>query len=306
VAHYASLAGFFGENLPESVPIMSISSEADYMTGVYEIPGAANVIFEDKDHLQVATSKETFAALYPFFNDGEQPETMEVIPREPIELSGRAVVFGVNDPSPGSRIEIHAFDPETGERFSKAPDGTFYADADGYWGPFSAEADTYYEFVIYDPDLFWVPVHYYREPFPRSNNKVYFRTLPPKASLLGLVFRFLPYNDRYALFAWLGLNRAVVYGRDTLTADGHDLATEEMAAAENTTIAIFFFDTNFNGISEEAPAGGIFTSFPFIRFFDIIVDTDPPRAIPFTFNGRTMAIRNWKSKTEGLSIPVFD
>jgi len=306
VAHYANLASFtMGENPPD-LPIINISSEGDTMAGVSEISGAENVEIDGLDHLQVATSEQTFAHLFRFFNDGEQAGTTQVQPEEAIELSGKAVVIALNSPVAKMEIQVFAFDPETGERQSPQPIATVTTDAQGAWGPIDAQPGVSYEFVCLDPAGILPPVHYYREPFPRSNNKIYFRVLPDGESMLGRLLGFAPFNDNYALLAWLNVNQAVIAGRDTFFVNGIDLATDAIADPENTTLGVFFFDANFNGVSDEAPAGGIFSSIIFLRFFDLLIGTETYDPIVFEFNGRTIAVPNWKSRTEGVSIAVFE
>ncbi|NLH47807.1 MAG: alpha/beta fold hydrolase [Myxococcales bacterium] len=304
VAHYVSLASFPLGEVPNGVPGMNVSSTADTMAGPSTMPGGENVSFDDLDHLQVATSEKTFAALYPFFNGGETPATTEIVPEEIIRIGGRAVTFAENAPAPNAHIQIFKLDPETGARLTEEPAADLITDRLGYWGAFTAAPDAFYEFVCLDPSGDWPPVHYYREPFTRSNAMVYFRVFPPKQSLLGLAFRLLPLNDDYAIFAWLNINQAAVYGRDTFAVNEFDLATPEMTDPSITTITVFFFDTNFNGVSDGAPAGGIWSSFPFLRAFDLwLPATGSTR---FQFDGREMNIRNWPSKTDGLSIAVFE
>ena len=304
VAHYVSLASFPLGEVPNGVPGMNVSSTADTMAGPSTMPGGENVSFDDLDHLQVATSEKTFAALYPFFNDGEEPETTAIVPEEIIRIGGRALTFAENAPAPNVRIQIYALDPATGSRLTEEPAAVMIADQLGYWGDFIAAPDTFYEFVCQDPDGDWPPVHYYREPFTRSNSMVYFRVFPPALSLLGLAFHLLPLNDDYAIFAWLNINQAAVFGRDTFAVNEFDLATPEMTDPSITTITVFFFDANFNGVSDGAPAGGIWSSFPFMRAFDLWLPA--AGSTRFQFDGREMNIRNWPSKTDGLSIAVFE
>ncbi|MDP8223560.1 MAG: alpha/beta fold hydrolase [Candidatus Lernaella stagnicola] len=305
VAHYVSLASFPNGPVPNGVPGMSVSSAADTMAGSSEIPGGQNVALDDLDHLQVATSEDTFAAIYPFFNEGEVPVTTDILPESDIVLSGRSLVFGTNNPAADFLIRVFGVDSQTGERFSETPVAEYTSDRQGFWGDFAASPDTYYEFEIHDPNDAFPPIHYYFESFPRSNNKLYFRVFPEPDTLLGLVFRLLPYNDDYAIFAYLNLNQAMYFGRDTLAVNGVDLSIPGIMDPEISTIALFFFDANFNGVSDETVAGGLFAFFPFIRFFDMIVPADEPGVIQFETNGRPLTMRNWPSKTGGLAIAVF-
>jgi len=306
VAHFGNLAGSGADALPGGVPTINICSPDDYMAGTGDIEGAENVEIPGLDHLQVSTAPEVFYHLYRFFNEGEEPATEEMTPTEELELSGRLLTFAVNDPAVGYTMNVYPIDPETGERLVDDPVATFVTDADGFWGPFAAEPSQHYEYEIIDPNPYWRPLHYYREPLPRSCDLVYFRVFPPPLSLPGIALGILPYRDDRMLPATLMVNRAVVAGRDTLYVDGLEVSTDALAAPEKTTIAVFYFDANFNGVSDGRAPGGLYNFLFFLAAFDLIVPTDPPRAVPFEFNGRTLAARNWKSDSEGIVIVMFE
>ena len=306
VAHYANIAGFSGDAPPGGVPTLTISSGGDRVVGISSITGARNEVVPDQDHLQVATSPETFAHLYRFFKDGESPRTVEMEPTGEMVLSGRMVTFAENQPAPGLELRVFPVDPATGERLTLAPVATFVSDSEGNWGPFDAVPGGHYEYEILDDSPFLRPLHYYREPLPRSCRLVYFRVFPPLLSPAGLALALLPYDDDTALFATLNMNRATIAGRDTLFVDGIEISTPEITPAEKSALAIFFFDANSNGESEGEAGGGILGSIVFFQIVDLIVETDRPRAVPMRFNGRTLAVRNWKSDSEGVTIAVFE
>ena len=306
IAHYASIASVSGQTIPNKVPAISITSEGDWIVGAHEIQEAKNVILEDADHLQVLTGEQTFTALYSFFNNGQAPISSKIQPEETILLSGRALVIGTNTPVWGGLIDVFKVDSNTGRRLSIEPEATFRSDEYGYWGTFEAQAGAYYEFACNDFGSHWPTIHYYPEPFAASTDKLYFRMIPPHYTPLGALVNFAPFSDRYALFAWLDLNQAVISGRDTLSVNGIDLSSAAMADRSINTIAMFFFDTNFNGQSDLQPGGGFYDRISFMRVFDLIVDTDKEIPIVFEFNGRQIAIPNWKSKSEGVSIALFN
>ena len=206
IAHYIQIASLPCLQIPGGVPSLNISSADDHVIGVCEVDAAENVVLHDIDHLQTATSPETFFEMYRFFNDGRAPSTTAVVPSDEIELSGWAEVYFTNDPVADIEIQIFETDPATGERRRPDPDAVFQTDNRGYWGPFPARPDAYYEFVCLDSLGQWPPLHYYREPFLRSNNKVYFRVFPPPDSLLGRFFQLLPREDAVAAFSWMNIN----------------------------------------------------------------------------------------------------
>jgi len=306
VAHYANLAGLSADAPPGGGPTITISSEYDVLVGTNEIVGAENIWLSSHDHLQIATSPETFAHLYRFFNDGVEPRTTEMEPTAEVTLSGRLVTLAENRPAPFHEMRVYPFDPATGERLQDIPAATFLSDAEGFWGPFEAEPGQHYEFEVISNSPFWRPIHYYREPLPRSCSLVYFRLFPSPLSLPGLALALLPYNDEYALLATLNINRATIAGRDTLFVDGYEISTEEICPAEKTALAIFYFDANSNCMSDGQAAGGVFDVLSFFQGFDLLIDTASPRTIPIAFNGRTLSVRNWKSDTEGVTIAVFE
>jgi pimeloyl-ACP methyl ester carboxylesterase len=306
VAHYAHMASFGYAAPPGGVPTIVISSPDDYIAGESEIPGAENVSLPGLDHLQVATSAESFENVYRFFNDGVEPATTEILPEAVIRLLGFVVTLGENSPVANNEVDVYEVDPDTGERLNDAPDATFTTDGTGRWGPFTASADAYYEFFVPQEGADQHPVHYYREPFIRSDDFIALRTFPPAASFAGLLLNQIPFADDHAVLISFTANRATIAGRDTLTADGYDMATADMAAPEMTTIAIFFFDANGNGSTDAIPAGGLFASFPFLKGFDMFIESDPPRSLPLIFNGRTLNVPNWKSGADGATIAVFN
>ncbi|MFC1890462.1 alpha/beta fold hydrolase [Thermodesulfobacteriota bacterium] len=305
VAHYANVAGFSADEPPGGVPTISLSSEDDLIVGISHVEGAENVEIPDLDHLQIITSAETFFQLYRFFNDGAEPATTDMEPTDEVILSGRLLSFGINQPAGGTEMRIYPFDPATGERLQPLPAATFVSDDEGNWGPFDAVAGQHYEYEVINSHPFWRPIHYYREPLPRSCDLVYCRTFPPVLSMVGMGLALLPYNDCHTLLATLIMNQAIVAGRDSFFVDGYELSTGDITPAEKTTIAAFFFDANGNGQSD-AVAPGFLGGFPFIQIFDLYIEAEPDRPIPFVFNGRTMAVRNWMSDTEGIPIAVFE
>jgi hypothetical protein len=234
-----------------------------------------------------------------------EPRTVEMEPAAQVRLSGRLLSFAENQPAGGMEFVVYAVDPATGERLGQDPVASFVTDAQGAWGPFDADPGRYYEYVVIDPGGTWVPIHYYREPLPRSCRLAHFRVFPPQGSVLGLVFdALLGLNPEGVLLATLNMNQAVVHGRDTLFADGYEVSIPEVASAEKTTIAIFY--TDFPGVDpgEAPPLNDLLGAF--IQTFDLAVETETPRTVPLAFNGRDLAVRNWRSGTDGVVIGVFE
>jgi pimeloyl-ACP methyl ester carboxylesterase len=156
-------------------------------TGVgYDGPalkGATNVVIPGIDHRETAFSPAAFEAAYRFIT-GQPPATLEIVPQERVVLGGKVSGLGANStdvasgnfannqPLPGARLEIHAIDPATGMRRGAAAHAQVVA-ADGAWGPFTAEPETRYEFVLSAPG--YATTHIYRSPFPRSSSVIHMR-----------------------------------------------------------------------------------------------------------------------------------
>ena len=148
-----------------------------------ELKGATNVVIPRIDHRETAFSPAAFEAMYRFVT-GRPPGTSAVRPEQNILLSGKVSGLGVsstdpasgnfanNLPLPGARLQIFATDAATGERRGAAAYDKVVG-ADGAWGPFGAQPQTAYEFVVSAPG--YATTHIYRSPFPRSSTIINLR-----------------------------------------------------------------------------------------------------------------------------------
>jgi triacylglycerol lipase len=148
-----------------------------------DLKGATNVVIPRIDHRETAMSPAAFDAMYRFIA-GRAPATTSVTPEQQVSLSGNVTGLGVSStdpasgnfqnqmPLPGARLDIYAIDGNTGERRGAAA-YTKTIGADGRWGPFTAQPDARYEFVITAPG--YATTHIYRSPFPRSSSVVNMR-----------------------------------------------------------------------------------------------------------------------------------
>jgi hypothetical protein len=148
-----------------------------------ELKGATNVVVPRIDHRETGFSPAAFDAAYRFIT-GNAPAATSVAPEQRIALSGKVSGLGVSSADPttgnfannlpvvGARLDVFAIDPATGERRG-APAYSTTVGPDGLWGPFTAQADARYEFVVAAPG--YATTHVYRSPFPRSSNIVHLR-----------------------------------------------------------------------------------------------------------------------------------
>ena len=285
-----------------STPTLNIWSEADQVVDGADIPGAVNVTFAAFDHYQVATSAATFSALYEFFY-GSPPATTSITPQSDITIGGRCITLGENKPTTGATIEVFAADPQGSP--AGGPLATFTVGADGFWGPLSVTTGTSYLFKISSPAPGFRKVIYYYEPFVRDNSTVYLRTFPPPFSLAGLLLSAIPNSDEQSVISIFSSAQAVIHGRDQLSLNGYDLSTSSLADASASMIAVFCYDDGADGSGNGEPVG-TFALVPFLQGADIPVPTTPEQTWTITFNGSTLPVRNWKSKSDGVVIAVFN
>ena len=309
VANYAHIASFFAETPagPEGeIPTLNLWSEDDMaVTDGLDIPGATNVMLSGVDHFAVATSALSFGPLFAHFNDGALPETDAISTENEVTLSGRVISFGENYPQEEALIQIYVLDQNTGFRQNEEPVAQLVADSNGYWGPFTWEAGVHFEFRV-ETNSSPYPVHYYFEPKNHSNRLLYLRTLPGPGSLVSLLLSGIPWNDDSSLVVTYNANNAVIAGTDSLFVNGLEVSTEELASAEYTAIAFFFYDENNNQETDGSPIG-LFSSFgQFVAGVDMYTPAGGNESVEASYNGRTLRAANWPSESEGGIIFVFD
>lgn len=306
VAHYVHIgsnpqtspAGPNGE-----IPTLNIYSPYDAVVLGADIPGATNVSLADKDHYEVATSEETFAAIYEFVR-GEAPVSTSIASDGIRGVGGRVLTLGENEPLVNATVNIYELNSATGERAGTSPIISYTTNDYGQWGCFNAEENMHYEFEVIPADPGQRKLHYYREPFVTSDNLVYLRAFPPATSLAGTLLASLPEEDDQAVVISFTASQAVIYNRDVMTVEGYNLSTQQFASEDNTTIAFFLYDDG-DGQTEETEVG-LFGFTPFLTGVDIFFPSDPQQTIDLVFNQREMHVPSWPSETEGVTVVVFD
>jgi pimeloyl-ACP methyl ester carboxylesterase len=147
-----------------------------------ELKGATNVVIPKIDHRETSYSAAAFEATFRFIT-GQAPQ-VGIRPEIAVVLNGKLVGLGLNPQDPksgnysnnlplaGANLTVYAVDPLTGQRQGAAVHRKT-AGADGLWGPFKAQAQTAYEFVIEAQG--YATTHIYRSPFPRSSDIVHMK-----------------------------------------------------------------------------------------------------------------------------------
>jgi hypothetical protein len=285
-----------------SVPTLNIWSPDDAIVAGADIPGAENLQLSGKDHYQVATSNESFAAIYEFFH-GTPPATLSVVPQNPVCIGGRVLTFGENNPQINARVDIYALDAATGNRLSSTPFETWFSDSLGNWGPTNVTPNQRYEFAVTTANASDRKVFYFREGFVHLNQLVYLRTIPPPTSLAGLLLAGLPNTSGQTVMNVFSARQAVITPRDTLRVNGTIVSTPQYANEAKTGIAYFLYDDGDNN-TELTPVG-LFNTFPFLNGVDYYFPTAVPATIGLQFNDRVLNVRNIPSN-QGIVVGVFD
>lgn len=305
VAHYANIAGRAAGN-EGGVPTIVIGSKGDKIAGPGTAKaGAQHAVLEKPDHVGAATSTESFEHVFSFFNGGHAPKTLDVRPQESIAVAGFAKFFPSNIPVSGAKLEIYEVATETGRRIHEIPDATLTVQNDGRWGPFRAKPGQHYEFCMTAPGAAR-PVHYYREPFERTDLLVYLKTRDPKAPDTARLEKALHFSDDSSVMIVSQLNGAIVAGRDSLKVDGVEIATDKIAPESGTKVGFYLFDANQNKKTDTVLPEGPLWRMPFITAADVYVPTAQPETISLEFNGRVIHAPNWKGASEGSIFVTFN
>jgi hypothetical protein len=274
-----------------------------------EITGATNIFLTGGvDHVGAAPHIKTFEEMFKFFNDGEQPETLEILPTETILVSGKFVQFETaqapeQQPGEEGYIDIYELDPDTGERVNQDPDAHFIVRDDGTWGPFQAKPDTYYEFFI------WGSIRedkgaYYREPFLRSDAFVYLKHGE-------LLLSTIDYNDDHTLIVSVR-NKALWRDQDVLTIDGTVVSSNPACEPANDTIALFLYDDLQDGQSALDQSISSYDILPFLSGVDFFIPSTPRRTLEVKLVDRhsgavhRINVPSLKSRSEGVMAVQFN
>ncbi len=257
VAHYVAFEGAVTSVVKNfDVPMMCIWGE-NYKTANY--PGAINVVNYGQTHTQTAVSAETFLTIYRFFN-GVDPVTTDILPepRGQIRVSGRAIIYRQNVGVAGATLDIYKVDGLTGFRLQKKPEASYLLGEDGYWGPFKAKSDEYYEFVIVRGGN--QNHHFYYEPFIRTDH---FIRLNTSTEPDGGSTAFMERSDHHT-------NLVVTKGEeflgaqalnDVLLIDGVNIVTPVTVPGtgkpQDMINALYIYDRGTDGVSNIVIAPGL-------------------------------------------------
>lgn len=307
VAHYIHLGSrkwFYEFNWFKNNRCLNIYSAGDKVIGTIggNVEGAVNLDLKDKDHYEVATSEETFEAMYKFLNEGNLPVKGKSKKVTSVQISGKAVLLGDNEPVLNGLVNIYRLNAKTGTRLSLKPDAIFTINEKGHWGAFTATKKTYYEFELTTDEKSQRTISYFFEPFTQSNRYVYLRGFP-QGNMIGMMLGSLPAKDDQSAIVVYSANKAMIAGRDSVTVNGIPVSSVTLTPANKTIISSFIFDdgdgkTTGKGLKQ-------FSAAPFIGGVDISLPVNKKSGNTIYFNGRKLVLPSVPSKGRIL-LAVFN
>jgi triacylglycerol lipase len=142
------------------------------------LKGATNIELASRDHREVAFHRQAFKAMYEFITQKPAPAIEYVTEQTPV-LNGKIAQLGIegkgefqtNNALVGALVEVYAVDGQ-GARQGDAKHRQTVG-SDGMWGPFTAQSQQAYEFVVTAPS--YAVTHFYRAPFVRSSSVINMR-----------------------------------------------------------------------------------------------------------------------------------
>ena len=280
--------GYYPEITPPDIPMLNLWSTGDLAVQGGEIGGVTNVQLSDEDHYQIATSVDSFAAIYEFFYDAE-PETLEMQGEDSTDLWGKAVYFGENGVVQGSTVEAYRLDSSTGQRLNPDPDFRFTTGEYGLWGPLPTSATELWEIsLLEDPQI---PVRHFYAPFENPTHSVRLRGIP-EDGLAATILAAVPFEDQETVNMVTFFKQQSVFAeRDSLVIDGVEMITSERAPAADTVIAMFHFDSGSDGVAGTDPIQ--FGTFPFMAGTDSVWEANEQEHFTVQFNQQNRVLPKW-------------
>lgn len=166
IAKYVSLDGVGCANL--NIPCIGLAAADNDDWGQTQT-------MEGQTHVEVATSPESFVAMFNFLV-GYDPKVVNIVTqRAAIQIAGLVVDYPSNAPVTGGILDIWEVDSSTGQRTGSAPVGSFMLSDEGAFGPVAVEPTKHYEHFLYFEDGS-SGHHFYSQPYLRSTGFIRLQT----------------------------------------------------------------------------------------------------------------------------------
>jgi hypothetical protein len=309
VAHYVNIDGRSADAPPGGVPTLALWAGAVDRPVQGEIVGAINVTVPNQEHIEVATSEESFFEMYHFLR-GHAPLTTKILPQWLSRISGRVVSFPDNNGLDGAALDVWLVDGDTGERVGSAPKATYAIGPDGNFGPFKAWYGAHYEFAVMregSKDL-----NYFFEPFLRSDHLV-------RVNVALALDPFITASDNHTALTIIRYKE--FWGdrgaeNDVLAINGTDVInpiTAPSGAVGAASSAFFAFDVGSDGVSNLTSVPFPFPFLSFLTGTDLFIPTDPPGTVSVETvprgdytAARTVNVRNIPSTQSRVVVQLND
>lgn len=308
IAHYVNIDGRTASAPPGGVPTLALWAGAVNRPTPPQIVGATNVTIPNQEHVEVATSKEAFREMFRFLT-GEEPAHPTIVKTGGvIELSGRAVIFPDNVGANGATLEIFRVQPRTGKRLQRKPRFSAVLGPDGAF-TFMARQKAYYEFVVTLPNQ--LPLHYFFEQFPRSDQLVRINAAPALE----------PFFSKSPIHTGLSVIRYKEYWgdrgaqNDVLSVDGTNVVNAVNSPSGQVgaaSVAMFLLDVDLDLVSHLDVIPVPFGALPFLTGADLYIPVgDTPLPIVTVPRGdaaatRTLNVRRIPSTEGRMAVQLHD
>lgn len=305
VRRYVHIASFPNEAPagPESnrIPTLNLRSLADLTVEGADIPGAENITLNDEDHYGVATSFASFKALYSFlYQEDLSEDPLLNAQEEPVfHLAGRLLTLGENQVIPNATLDIWSLD-EQGARVEQQAQLNLSSDGRYESPPLAVGAR--YELAPLNTSPDAPLVRYFTPALTQDDPLLYLRAFPGPGTLASILVNQLPRDEAQTSLVVFNAHKAFLTGRDSLTLNGQELLSPDVAAAEDTAIALFIFDVNADG--EPGGTISLFENFPFLSVIDVPLPSEGEGGITLNFNGQEIVLPRIPS-SEATLISVF-
>jgi hypothetical protein len=292
-----------------NIPTLNIYSTADMVAATAgEIPGATNVKQAKADHMQVATSEESFDAIYSFFTNGKKSTktTLEKSTSRYKKIGGRGVLMAENKALSNDSFRVNIFDPKTGEivyiKYREKGENNYnkWTTFDSTGGFKLTVSEKHYLQFEVKPNK-GRTVYYYFEPAIANNSHYYLRAIP-QTGMASSMLKGIPKNDTETALVIFSANSAIISGRDSLAIDSIPLSLPMLMPASKTTIACFLYDDG-DGNTSTLPLKS-FAYTPFLAGADVFIPANNRGKMRVYYNGRSMVLPKIKSSS-GISVAVF-
>jgi hypothetical protein len=283
---------------------LNIYSAADMIAGKGsgDIEGAENLDLRDKDHYEVATSAETFNAIYQFINKGSGYKLPAFSKKQPVLIAGKAVLLGSNEPMQNATIAIYEINKKNGIRKKQRPFKVMQTDSIGRFGTIRVRKKSLLEFELTAQSEKKRTISYFFEPFLQSNSQLYLRGFPA-GGIISALLGNLPAKDDQSVIVVYSSSKAMIAGRDSVTINGTSITLPSLAPASKTVISSFTYDdgdgkTSGNAIKQYGAS-------PFLGGVDISLPVNKKKGHIVYYNGRKLVLPAASSK-ERILLSVFN